>query len=284
MKLSIVMPVYNESETIEEIITRVQAVPLAQELIIVDDGSTDSTRAKLLTLGAREGVKVIYQDRNQGKGAALRKGFAVATGDFIIVQDADLEYDPQEYPKLLQPLLEGKADVVYGSRFKDGNRVLNFWHFVGNRFLTLLSNCLTRLNLTDMETCYKIFRREIIENISLAEDRFGFEPEITAKIAALGCRIHEVGISYAERSYAEGKKIKRRDGVRALYCIMKYNWSHNAEKAIARSAALTHRPLVFFRMLNSSAPDAKEVGEKVLSRCQQAVFETTVTTHPAPSP
>lgn len=233
MKLSIVMPVYNEVETIEEIVARVQAVPLEQELILVDDCSTDGTRAKLLTLGAGPGVKVIYHGRNQGKGAALRTGFAAATGDLIIVQDADLEYDPQEYPKLLQPILEGKADVVFGSRFKggDANRALYFWHFVGNRFLTLLSNRFTKLNLTDMETCYKVFPREIIQNIRIAEDRFGFEPEITAKVAALGCRVHEVGISYAGRTYEEGKKIGWRDGVRALYCIMKYNSPRAAEKS-----------------------------------------------------
>src|SRR5215813_2085950 len=224
MKLSIIMPVYNEAETIEEIVTRVQAVPLTQELILVDDCSTDGTRAKLLTLDTGSGVKIIYHDMNRGKGAALRTGLAWATGDFVIVQDADLEYDPQEYPRLLQPLLEGKADVVYGSRFKDdANRALNFWHFVGNRFLTRLSNFFTGLNVTDMETCYKVFRREIIQNIFIAEDRFGVEPEITAKVALLGCRVYEVGISYVVRTYAEGKKIKWRDGVRALYCIMKYN-------------------------------------------------------------
>jgi glycosyltransferase involved in cell wall biosynthesis len=209
MKLSIVMPIFNEAETIEEIVTRVQAVPLEKELILVDDCSTDGTRAKLLTLDSKSGVKVIYHDRNRGKGAALRTGFAAATGDFVIAQDADLEYDPQEYPKLLQPILEGKADVVYGSRFKGGNadRVLCLRQFVGNRFLTLLSNYFTNLNLTDMETCYKVFRREIIQNMCTAEDRFGFEPEITAKVAALGCRVYEVGISYAGRTYEEGKKI-----------------------------------------------------------------------------
>jgi glycosyltransferase involved in cell wall biosynthesis len=236
MKLSIVMPVYNEAGTIEEIVMRVQAVPLEQELILVDDCSTDGTRAKLLVLGARPGVKIIYHDRNRGKGAALRTGFAAATGDFVIVQDADLEYDPQEYPKLLQPILEGKADVVYGSRFKDGGNAHGahyFWHFIGNRFLTLLSNCFTGLNLTDMETCYKVFRRETIQNICIAEDRFGFEPEITAKVAAIGCRVREVGISYAGRSYEEGKKIKWRDGVRAVYCILKYDSSRTAQRANA---------------------------------------------------
>jgi glycosyltransferase involved in cell wall biosynthesis len=235
------MPVYNEAETIGEIVTRVQAVPLKQELILVDDCSTDGTRAKLSTLEAVSGVKVIYHDRNLGKGAALRTGFAVATGDFVIVQDADLEYDPQEYPKLLQPMLEGKADVVYGSRFKDNNtnRVRNFWHFAGNRFLTLFSNCFTSLHLTDMETCYKVFRREIIQNICIAEDGFGFEPEITAKVAQLGCRVCEVSISYAGRSCEEGKKITWRDGVRALYCIVKYNSSRPAEKANPRVHVLT---------------------------------------------
>jgi glycosyltransferase involved in cell wall biosynthesis len=230
MKLSIVMPIYNEAETIEEIVTRVQAVPLDQELILVDDCSTDGTRAKLSTLDARPDVTVIYHDRNRGKGAALRTGFAAATGDFVIIQDADLEYDPQEYPKLLQPILEGKADVVYGSRFKGGNsnRALYFRHFVGNMFLTLLSNCFTKLNLTDMETCYKVFRREVIQSICIAEDRFGFEPEITAKVAALGWRVYEVGISYAGRTYEEGKKIGWRDGIRALYCIIKYNSSRTA--------------------------------------------------------
>lgn len=232
MKLSIVMPIYNEAKTIEEIVRRVQAVPLEQELILVDDGSTDGTRTKLLKLDAGSGVKVIYHDRNRGKGAALRTGFAVATGDFVIIQDADLEYDPQEYPKLLQPILEGRADVVYGSRFKRGNvnRMFHFWHFVGNRFLTLFSNCFTNLNLTDMETCYKVFRRELIQNICIAEDRFGFEPEITAKVAARGCRVFEVGISYHGRTYKEGKKIKWRDGVHALNCIVKYNSSRTAEE------------------------------------------------------
>ena len=228
MKLSIVMPIYNEAETIEEIVTRVQAVPLDQELILVDDCSTDGTRAKLLTLDARPSVKVIYHDRNRGKGAALRTGFAAATGDFVIVQDADLEYDPQEYPKLLQPILEGKADVVYGSRFKGGNsnRALYSRHFVGNMFLTLLSNCFTKLNLTDMETCYKVFRREVIQSICIAEDRFGFEPEITAKVAALGWRVYEVGISYAGRTYEEGKKIGLKDAFQAMYCIIRY-WIAN---------------------------------------------------------
>ena len=238
MKLSVVIPIYNEAETIEEIVARVRSVPLARELILVDDYSTDGTRAKLRLMAADPELTVIYHDRNRGKGAALRTGFAAATGDLVIVQDADLEYDPHEYPKLLGPILDGKADVVFGSRFKGGEagRVLYFWHSVGNKFLTLLSNCFTNLNLTDMETGYKVFRREIIQNIEITENRFGFEPEITAKVAALGCRIYEVGISYAGRTYSEGKKVGWRDGVHAVYCIFKYNSARGAAKR-SRAAA-----------------------------------------------
>jgi len=225
MRLSVVIPVYNEIDTLEELISRVQAVNLDKEIIVVDDYSTDGTRAKLAQFGHSENVKIIYHDKNQGKGAALRTGFAVATGDVVIIQDADLECDPQEYFKLVEPITSGRADVVFGSRFAGGesHRVLYFWHCVGNKFLTFLSNCFTDLNLTDMETCYKVFRREIIQSISIKENRFGFEPEITAKVAALGCRIYEVSISYDGRPSDQGKKIGWKDGVRAVWCILKYN-------------------------------------------------------------
>lgn len=226
MKLSIVIPCYNEISTIEAIIQQVLAVELSldREIVIVDDCSRDGTRDYLNTLKANENIKVVFHEINQGKGAALRTGFEHATGDFIIIQDADLEYDPNEYPKLLKPILENKADVVYGSRFAGGesHRVLYFWHSLGNRFLTFMSNMFTNLNLTDMEVCYKVFKRDILNHIKLEEDRFGFEPEFTAKIARLNYTIYEVGISYHGRTYDEGKKINWRDGVRAIYVILKY--------------------------------------------------------------
>ncbi len=225
--LSIIIPVYNEENTIQEIIKHVLAVDCGQkEIIIVDDCSKDNTR-KILEESIKSQVsKIIYHEYNQGKGAAIQSGIQHATGDYIIIQDADLEYDPQEYPILLNPLLNGKADVVYGSRFisQKEHRILYFWHYVGNQFLTLLSNMFSNLNLSDMETCYKIFKREIIQGINIEEKRFGFEPEITAKIAKIkGIRIFEVGISYYGRTYAEGKKINWKDGFRAIWCIMKYN-------------------------------------------------------------
>ena len=225
MKLSVVMPVFNEAATIRTIVETVLRVPIFKELIIVDDCSTDGTRAALAELAANPDVRVVLHERNQGKGAALRTGFAHATGDVVLVQDADLEYDPEEYPKLLAPIFAGKADVVYGSRFigGDSHRVLYFWHYLGNLALTLLSNAFTNLNLTDMETCYKVFRREVLDRVQVEENRFGFEPEITGKIAAIpGCRIFEVGISYSGRTYEQGKKIGWRDGVRAAWCIWKY--------------------------------------------------------------
>ncbi len=229
MNLSVIIPVYNESQTVEQIIARVKKAPVElKEIIIVDDGSTDGTR-DILESNFKDDplVRVILHPVNRGKGAALRTGFAKATGDLVIVQDADLEYDPDEYPVLIAPIADGNADVVFGSRFMGAgaHRVVFFWHMVGNRFLTLLSNVLTNLNLTDMETCYKMFRREVLQQLTLEEDRFGFEPEITAKVARLGCRIYEVGVSYAGRTYKEGKKINWKDGFRAIYAILKYNLS-----------------------------------------------------------
>jgi glycosyltransferase involved in cell wall biosynthesis len=222
--LSVIIPCYNERRTIKQIVARVKANPIDKEIIIVDDCSTDGTRDLLKVELEPQVQKVIYHEKNQGKGAALRTGFAQATGEYVIVQDADMEYDPQEYSVLLQPVLEGKADVVFGSRFMGGrpHRVHFFWHFLGNRLLTLLANMCTNINLTDMETCYKLFKREIIQSIQIEENRFGFEPEITAKVARLKCRIYEVGISYYGRSYEEGKKIGWKDGARAVYCILKY--------------------------------------------------------------
>ena len=226
MKLSVVIPCYNEAGTIEKVVEAVLGAPGPEkEIIVVDDCSTDGTREILKEKIEARVSRVIYQDANQGKGAALRQGIRAATGDVVIIQDADLEYDPDEYPKMLQPILDGRADVVFGSRFSGGeaHRVVYFWHRVGNGLLTLLSNMLTNLNLTDIETCDKAFRREIIQSIAIEENRFGFEPEITAKIARTRCRIYEVGISYYGRTYREGKKINWKDGFRALYCIVKYN-------------------------------------------------------------
>ena len=226
MKLSIVIPCYNERNTIQDIVSAVKAAPVAEmEIIVVDDCSTDGTRDLLRSSIAAQVDKVVFHEVNQGKGAALRTGFKHATGDVVIVQDADLEYDPQEYPLLMEPIIKNRADVVFGSRFLGGqpHRVVYFWHYVGNNVLTLLSNMFTNINLTDMETCYKMFRREVISSIEIEENRFGFEPEITAKVARGGWRIYEVGISYYGRTYAEGKKIGWRDGFRAIYAIIKYN-------------------------------------------------------------
>jgi glycosyltransferase involved in cell wall biosynthesis len=231
MKLSIVIPIYNEAATLEEILRQVLAVDVGmeRELVLVDDCSRDGSRDKLQQLKVEHPEwQVIFHEFNRGKGAALRSGFAAATGDIVLIQDADLEYDPKDYPRLLGPLLDGHADVVYGSRFIGGgpHRVVYFWHSLGNRFLTLFSNMLTDLNLTDMEVCYKVFRREVLQSITLLEDRFGFEVEVTAKIArGKRWRIYEVPISYYGRSYAEGKKITWKDGVHAIWCILKYRFS-----------------------------------------------------------
>lgn len=224
--LSVVMPCFNEKATIEVCVAAVLASPFTAEVVIVDDGSTDGTRDLLADLAdGDERVRVLFQPENRGKGAALRRGFAEATSAFVVVQDADLEYDPSDFGVLMGPLLDGRADVVFGSRFSggDAHRVLYFWHTVGNRFLTLLSNAFTDLNLTDMETCYKAFRREVLDAVVLEEDRFGIEPELTAKVAAGGWRIYEVGVSYSGRTYAEGKKIGWRDGLRAVVCIVRYS-------------------------------------------------------------
>lgn len=226
MKLSVVMPCYNEVGTIEQIVNTMLAAPFSdKEIIIVDDGSTDGTAEILKKKIESKVSRVIYQHINQGKGAALRQGISLATGDIVIIQDADLEYDPFEYPKILQPIIDNKADVVFGSRFvgSEAHRVVYFWHRLGNGLITLISNMFTNLTLTDIETCYKAFRRDIIQSITIEENRFGFEPEITAKISKIKCRIYEVGISYYGRTYEEGKKINWKDGLRALYCIIKYN-------------------------------------------------------------
>jgi len=229
--LSVVIPCYNEETTVEQIVAEVlqaDTLSLKLDIVIVDDCSTDTTRSKVNALAEKDSrIRLICHDVNQGKGAALRTGFAQAKGDYVIIQDADMEYDPNEYAKLLAPLLDGRADVVFGSRFSGGHvrRVLYFWHSLGNKVLTLMSNVFTDLNLTDMETCYKVFRRDILQQVTICENRFGFEPEITAKISRLQPlpRIYEVGISYKGRTYAEGKKIGWKDGFRAIYCILRYN-------------------------------------------------------------
>ncbi|MBF0544537.1 MAG: glycosyltransferase family 2 protein [Candidatus Riflebacteria bacterium] len=262
MKLSVVIPCYNELQSIDAIIEAVNSSPYHnKEIIIVDDGSTDGTAQKLKNEIEFSGrvSRVLYHEINQGKGAALRTGIQIATGDVVVIQDADLEYDPNEYPRLVEPILKNRADVVYGSRFlgSDSHRVLFFWHRIGNGFLTFLSNMLTNLNFTDMETCYKAFRREIIQQINIEENRFGFEPEITAKIAKLNCRIYEVGISYYGRTYEEGKKIGWKDGIRAVNCIIKYNLSPYSIFSLA-SVPILFLFLFFFYRGNALSTSGKK--------------------------
>ncbi len=224
MKLSVVIPAFNEVSTIETLVERVHAVPLDKEIILIDDGSTDGTRQVIEKLSrCQENIKAFYHAKNRGKGAALRTGFQAVTGDIVIIQDADLEYDPAEYPRLLQPLLDGRADVVFGSRFLGKpHRVLFFWHYLGNKILTLLSNAITNINLTDMETGYKAFRADLLESLVFKSNRFGFEPEFTIKVARQGCRIYEVPISYSGRTYAEGKKISWHDGFKAIFTLIRF--------------------------------------------------------------
>ncbi len=228
-RLSVVVPIYNERPTLETIVRRIRAVPIPKEIILVDDGSTDGTRELLAAMQGEPDLRIIFHERNQGKGAAVRTGFTHATGDVVIIQDADLEYDPAQYPRLIQPIVEGVADVVYGSRFLPSgpHRVLYFWHYLGNRLLTTISNMFTDLNLTDMETCYKIFRREVVQAITptLKENRFGIDPELTAKVARRKYRVYEVGISYFGRTYQEGKKIGAADAVRVFWSILRYWWA-----------------------------------------------------------
>ena len=225
--ISVIIPVFNEAKTVKELVKRVQSVDLEKEIIIVDDASTDGTREVLNELTREQGITVLFHQSNQGKGAALRTAFKEVKGEIVIIQDADLEYDPFEYSKLIRPIMEGKADVVYGSRFLGGpHRVLLFWHYVGNKNLTLFSNMLTNLNLTDMETCYKVFKSSLLKQFTIESNRFGVEPEITTKLARLKCRIYEVDISYSGRDYTEGKKINWKDGIAAFYWILKFNlWS-----------------------------------------------------------
>jgi glycosyltransferase involved in cell wall biosynthesis len=261
VQLSVIIPAFNEAATLEEIIRRVERVSVDKEIIVVDDCSSDETAVIAGRLAAAGRIQLLRHAQNRGKGAALRTGFRQAQGDIVVVQDADLEYDPDELPRLMKPILADKADVVFGSRFAGGesHRVLYFWHFAGNRLLTLASNMLTDLNLTDMETCYKLFRREVIQEIQIEEARFGFEPEITAKVARRGWRIYESGISYSGRTYAEGKKIGWRDGARALWCIVKYNLrpAMFEPPAPARAAGSAARP----RNASRSAPEQSARGD-----------------------